>query len=42
MNKLIEAKDLNVNYGEEKVLIDVSFTIYENDFIADFNERYYQ
>jgi ABC-type Mn/Zn transport systems, ATPase component len=34
MNKLIEAHNLNVNYGDEKVLIDVSFTIYENDFIG--------
>lgn len=34
MNKLIEASNLNVNYGDEKVLTDVSFTIYENDFIG--------
>ena len=40
MNKLIEASNLNVNYGDEKVLTDVSFTIYENDFIGLVGENW--
>jgi zinc transport system ATP-binding protein len=39
MGKLIEASNLYVNYGNEKVLTNVNFAIYEKDYIGLIGEN---